>query len=324
MSGEEVFIGIDASQSELVIGSRPSGKTSAVPNDRVGIRKLVKELQSASPTLVVVEATGSIVRELLAELVAAQLPVVAVNPRQVRDFARATGRLAKTDALDAHILALFGERVRPEIRPLPDEATQVLQALLSRRQQLIDMVMSERNRLGSAMLAVRADIKSHIKWLEKRLKKVDDDLDKNIQSSPVWKEKEELYRTVPGVGPHMSRTAVGMMPELGHLNRREVCALAGVAPMNRDSGNMRGRRTIRGGRSAVRKALYMSALVGSRHNPALRELYQRLVLRGKPKKVALVACMRKLLTILNAMARTNRPWTVPQTDSSLATADNSC
>ena len=262
----------------------------------------------SSPTLVVLEATGGYERAAVAALAAAQMPVVVANPRQVRDFARATGQLAKTDRIDAETLALFAERVRPTPRPLADEASAALDALLTRRRQLVGMRGAERNRLEHAPPAVARGIRTHIRWLERQLSVVDRDLDDMIHQSPVWRAKEDLLRSVPGVGPIVSRTLLGELPELGQLNRRRIAALAGVAPFACDSGTLRGRRVVWGGRASVRAALYMSALVATRWNPVIRAFYQRLLAAGKPKKVALVACMRKLLTILNVMLRTNTPW----------------
>jgi transposase len=241
-------------------------------------------------------------------LAAAALAVVVANPRQVRDFAKATGQLAKTDHVDAQLLALFAERVQPTPRPLPDAALQHLEALMTRRRQLLDMVAAERNRLEHAAGPIRRDIRQHLRWLERRVAAVDRDLDDTIQKSPVWRTKEDLLRTAPGVGPVVSRTLLVQLPELGQLNRKQIAALVGVAPFARDSGTLRGRRAVWGGRASVRTVLYMGTLVAARCNPAIRGFYGRLVAAGKPKTVALIACMRKLLTILNAMVRTNTAW----------------
>ena len=245
---------------------------------------------------------------MAAALTAASLPVAVVNPRQVRDFAKATGRLAKTDALDAQVLAHFAEAVRPEVRPLPDSETQELHSLTTRRNQVVAMLVAEKNRLGRANRAVRPRIQSHIQWLEQELSGLDDDLQKTLRRSPVWREKDDLLRSVPGVGQQLSLTLLSHLPELGTLDRKEIAALVGVAPMNRDSGTMRGRRTVSGGRARVRAVLYMGALVASRHNPGIRSFYQRLLASGKAKKLAITACMRKLLTILNAMAKSGQHW----------------
>ena len=308
MSDTPVFVGVDVGKFELVIALHPSGESWSVANDETGVRSLEERLRPLTPVLIVLEATGGYESAVAAVLAAANLPLVVANPRQVRDFARSTGQLAKTDRIDAHILALFAERVRPVPRPLPDVAARTLDALLTRRRQIIEMITAERNRLAHALPAVRRDLTRHISWLERRLKDVDHDLDHTIQSSPVWRAKEDLLRSAPGVGPVLSRTLVGDLPELGRLNRKQIAALVGVAPLARDSGKRRGKRMVWGGRAPVRAALYMAALVATRHNPVIQAFYQRLVSVGKPKKVALTACMRKLLTILNVMMKTNTDW----------------
>ncbi len=288
---------------------RPAETSATVPNDPDGIGRLVDELRALRPTLIVLEATGGYETALVPALATVGLPVVVANPRQVRDFARATGQLAKTDHLDAHVLALFAERVRPEPRPLRDADTQLLAGLLARRRQLIEMLTAERNRLGTALPPVRRSLhKKHIQWLERQLTDVDSDIDQAVQASPVWRTKENLLRSVPGIGRVVSRTAVAFLPELGHLSHRQIAKLVGVAPLARDGGTMRGRRLVWGGRAPVRAALYMGALVATRCNPVIRAFYTRLVAAGKPKKLALTACMRKLLTMLNAMLRTNTAW----------------
>ncbi len=258
--------------------------------------------------MVLLEATGGLELPLVAALAAAALPVVVVNPRQVRDFARATGTLAKTDTLDAGALAHFADAVRPEVRPLKDAETQVLNSLTARRHQVMTMLVSEKNRLGTAIGAVSPRIEAHIAWLEQELSDLDKGLRQTLRRSPVWREKDDLLRTVPGVGEQISLTLLANLPELGTLNRRQIAALVGVAPYNRDSGTLRGKRAVWGGRSRVRAVLYMGALVASRHNPAIRDFYQRLLAAGKPKKVALVASMRKLLVILNGMLKHGSPW----------------
>ena len=308
MSAEPVFVGVDVAKAELVTALRPGEEAWTVPNDEAGVQELLRRLGPQRPTLVVLEATGGYERGVVAALASAGVPLVVANPRQVRDFARSTGQLAKTDRIDARILALFAERVRPEPRPLPDEATRTLDALLTRRRQILEMLTAERNRLEHAVAAVRRDLLQHIRWLERRLRDVDHDLDRTIQSSPVWRAKDDLLRSIPGVGPVTSRTLIGDLPELGMLNRKQIAALVGVAPLARDSGTLKGKRLVWGGRAPVRAALYMAALVASRCNPAIKAFYQRLVAAGKPKKVALTACMRKLLTILNAMMKTNTAW----------------
>ena len=308
MTTSERVVGIDVAKAELVVAVRPGGAWWSVRNDEAGRGRLRERLQQLAPTLVVLEATGGYERAAVAALAAVRLPVVVVNPRQVRDFARATGQLAKTDRIDADTLALFAERVRPTPRPLADEASGALDALLTRRRQVVGMLVAERHRLEHALAPVRRGLRTHIRWLERQRRAVDRDLDATIQQSPVWRAKEDLLRSVPGVGPIVSRTLLGELPELGQLNRRRIAALAGVAPLARDSGTLRGRRVVWGGRGPVRTALYMSALVATRRNPLIRAFYLRLVSAGKPKKVALVACMRKLLTILNVMMRTNTAW----------------
>jgi transposase len=303
-----VFVGVDVAKAELVIAIRPSGDRWTVANDEAGIRALLKRLHQHSATLVVLEATGGYERAVVAALAAARVPVVVANPRQVRDFARATGQLAKTDQIDADTLALFAERVRPEPRGLPDEAATAFDALLTRRRQVLEMIVAERNRLEHARPPVRRGITQHIQWLERQLQEVDRDLDDALKGSPVWRAKEDLLRSAPGVGPVLSRTLIGELPELGTLPRKQIAALVGVAPLARDSGVRKGKRLVWGGRAPVRAALFMAALVGTRCNPVIQAFYQRLRAAGKPKKVALTACMRKLLTILNAMMRTNTTW----------------
>lgn len=308
MSASPLFVGIDVAKAELVVSLGPRSDLMTVPNDESGIRYVLEHLKAACPALIVLEATGGYETPAVAALAAAGLPVVVANPRQVRNFAKAVGKLAKTDSIDAHVLALFAERVRPAIRPLPDEALRTLDALLTRRRQLIEMLVAERNRLAHALPRVEKSLKQHIRWLERRLADVDSDLDQTVQQSPVWRAKEDLLRSVPGVGPIVSRTLLADLPELGALNRKQIAALVGVAPLAKDSGTLRGKRMVWGGRAPVRAALYMGTLIASRHNPVIRDFYQRLVAAGKPKKVALTACMRKLLVILNTMVRNNTRW----------------
>ncbi len=303
-----LFVGIDVAKAELVVAIRPGGERWSVPNDDTGVERLRDHVRRLAPTLVVLEATGGYEYAIVAALAAVQLPLVVANPRQVRDFARATGQLAKTDRIDADTLALFAERVRPDPRPLTDEATRALDGRLTRRRQVVEMLTAERNRLTHALPTIRRDITQHIRWLERRLHEVDRDLDHTIQASPVWRATENLLRSAPGVGPILSRTLLGELPELGILNRKQIAALVGVAPLARDSGTLKGKRLVWGGRAPVRAALYMGALVASRRNPVIRAFYQRLLAAGKPKKLALTACMRKLLTILNAMMRTQTVW----------------
>ena len=308
MTPTERFIGIDVAKAQVDIAVRPTGETWTSPTDEAGLAALVQRLQPLRPTLIVLEATGGWEVPVAGALAAAGLPVAVVNPRQVRAFAKATGRLAKTDRLDAQVLAQFAEAVRPTPRPLPDATAQELSAVLARRRQLIEMLTAEKNRLGRALARVQPDIRAHIAWLEKRLARADDELVTLIQTSPLWREHDDLLRSMPGVGPVLATTWLAELPELGTLSRRQIAALAGVAPLNRDSGTLRGHRRIWGGRATVRIALYMGALVGTRCNPVLKAFYHRLLAAGKAKKVALVACMRKLLTILNAMLKQHTPW----------------
>jgi transposase len=308
MTQPERFVGIDISKAQLDVAIRPSGERWAVAHDDVGLDSLVAKLRPLQPTMIVVEATGGWELRLAAALAAATLPVAVINPRQARAFARATGQLAKTDRLDAQILARFAEAVRPTPRPLPDEATQELTTLLTRRRQLVDMLTAEKNRLGQARGQVRAQIRTHITWLERQVTRVDTDISTLIRQSPLWRERDELLQSAPGVGPVFSTTLLGELPELGTLSRQQIAALVGVAPLNHDSGTLRGLRTCWGGRASVRAVLYMATLVATRCNPVIRACYARLLAAGKAKKVALVACMRKLLTILNAMLKHRRPW----------------
>jgi transposase len=303
-----IFVGIDVSKARLDIATRSSGESESVANDKTGIQTLVKRLGEIQPALIVLEATGGVERGVTRALASAELPVVVVNPRQVRDFAKATGQLAKTDSIDALVLARFAEAVRPALRPLPDEITLELRALIARRRQITEMIVAERNRLSGASKSVRKRIDAHIRWLEAELDRADNDLDQSIRQSPIWKENEDLLRSVPSIGPVISRTLLAELPELGQLNRKQIAALIGIAPLNRDSGTLRGHRAIWGGRATVRAALYMAALVASRRNAVIRAFYKRLRNAGKAPKVALVACMRKLLTILNSMIKHKTRW----------------
>jgi transposase len=307
-----MFVGIDVAKAELVVAVHPGHERWTVANDERGVRTLVERLRATAPTLIVLEATGGYELLGVAALAAAALPVVVVNPRQVREFARATGQLAKTDRLDADILARFAEQVRPAVRAIPSEEAQELDALLTRRRQLIEMLGAERNRLsqvfGKGKRLVKKSLKTHIAFLERELHIADRDLDDAVRHAPLWREQDDLLQSVPGVGPVLSRTLLAALPELGRLSRREVAKLVGIAPLSRDSGTQRGRRFVHGGRAAVRAVLYMGALAAARSNPVIRAFYRRLIALGKPKKLALVACMRKLLTILNMMVRTNTRW----------------
>ena len=309
---EMMFIGIDVSKAALDVAAQPNQEAWQESNTAGGIDALVHRLKMRAPELIVVEATGGYENAVVAAVGAAGLPIVVVNPRQVRDFAKATGKLAKTDRIDAEILALFAERVRPELRELKSEAAQELEALLARRRQILEMTQAERNRLEHATGAVRRDLLEHIRYLEKRLNRVDTELEERVQESPLWRAKEDLLRSVPGVGPIVSRTLIAELPELGRLTHKEIASLVGVAPFSRDSGTLRGKRMVWGGRASVRAALYMAAVVGVRRNAALRPFYERLRSTGKPAKVALVACMRKLLTILNSMVRSGTHWNPDQ------------
>ncbi len=293
-----VFIGIDVSKAHLDVAVLSSGETWQEPNDEAGIAHLVGRVRALGPTLVVLEATGGL-----------EMPVAVVNPRQVRDFAKSLGLLAKTDSLDAQVIAQFAQRVCPTPRPLPDVQAQEISALLARRRQLIQMRTAEENRLGSTMMpALRQEIQEHLAWLEERLQRLDDDLGNRLRESPLWREKEDLLRSVPGVGPVLSSTLLADLPELGTLDRKQIAALVGVAPINHDSGRRKGQRHIRGGRAQVRSTLYMATIASTRCNPIIRFFYLRLCAQGKPKKVALVASMHKFLIILNAMLKHRTPW----------------
>ncbi len=311
MTAAPCYVGIDVAKAQLDIAVRPSGDVWAVANDPAGVTTLVARLHELQPTLVVLEATGGYERPLTAALAAAGLPAAVVNPRQARDFAKATGKLAKTDALDAHALAHFAEAVQPPARSAPTAEAEVLGAVLARRRQLVEMLTAERNRLHTAAAAVRERIAAHIAWLEAELDATNQELARIIAADPAWRERDALLRGVPGVGPVLSTTLLAELPELGALTRHEVAALAGVAPLNRDSGTRRGQRAVWGGRAQLRATLYMGTLAAMRCNPVIKAFYERLCAAGKPKKVALTACMRKLLTILNAMLTHQTPWRHP-------------
>jgi transposase len=301
-------VGIDISKERLDVCLMPEGEALCVANDQEGIDSLIERLQEARPELVVLEASGRYERPAAAAIAAVGIPVAVVNPRQARDYAKATGRLAKTDRIDAEILARFAASVGPSPSVLPDEEALTLQAILVRRRQLSAMSIAERNRAQMAPEAVARRIQAHVRWLEKELSRTDRDLDEAIGASATFKENEALLRSVPGVGPVLARTLLAELPELGTITHKRLCALVGVAPFNNDSGKRKGKREVWGGRAPVRAALYMGALVATRHNPLIAEFYERLLKAGKPKKVALVACMRKLLSILNAMIRDRTPW----------------
>jgi transposase len=304
----KLFVGIDVSKAGLDVAVYEQKEGWRVSNDDVGIRGLVKTLKKLKPKLIVLEPTGGFEMLLVAELSRAGLPVAVVNGKRVRDFAKATGRIAKTDKLDARVLAHFAAAIRPEVRSLRNEEEEQLTALLIRRKQILDMLTVEKNRLVTVRAKMRPDLEAHIHWLSNQLKELDQEIEELVKGSPLWKEKDTLLQSVPGVGPVTSATMLGMLPELGLLNRQEIAALVGVAPFNKDTGAKQGKRRIFGGRADVRSVLYMAALSAKKHNPFIRTFYQRLIQHGKEKKVALTACMRKLLVILNAMIRTNQPW----------------
>ena len=309
MDQTRISVGIDVSKTELVMATHPTAEQWTSDGSAAAIDVLVTRLTALRPHVIVIEATGGYERPAVAAMAAAGLPIAVVNPRQVRAFAQALGRTAKTDAIDAQVLALFGARVQPAVRTIADADTQALVALVARRRQLLEMLGAERQRLAqAATTVVRRDLRNHVRWLERRLADVDDEIGGAIERSPVWRVHEDLLRSVPGIGPTVARTLLAELPELGRLDRRAIAALVGVAPFNRDSGQWRGRRMIAGGRAAVRAAIYMAALVATRHNPVLRDFYRRLRIAGKPAKVALVAVMRKLLTIVNAMVKHQSRW----------------
>jgi transposase len=305
------FVGIDVSKHELEVHVRPSSQSYRFAYDEAGLKNLVRLLKQIQPPIetILLEATGGFERRLVAVLLSQNLPIVVVNPQRVRHFAKATGQLAKTDRIDAEVLSNFAQALRPQPRTLADEFLEELRDLLARRLQVVEMLVAEKNRLTTAThRTIRRQILDHIRWLEKRLDSIDDDLHRRIQSSPTWKAKDELLQSVPSVGPATASSLLIQLPEWGSLNRQQIATLVGVAPINQDSGRFKGHRVTQGGRARVRSALYMSTLVATRHNPIIRTFYQRLVLSGKPKMVALVASMRKLLTILNTMLKHNRPW----------------
>lgn len=311
--GMKPFVGIDIAKAAVDVAVWPEGRTWRVGTTAKELEKLSAELLELDPEIVVLEASGGYERPVVAALAAASLPIVAVNPRQVRDFAKATGTLAKTDRLDALVLARFADAVRPEIRPLKDFQTELLQDLVMRRRQLVEMLATEKTRMKQTPhAAIRKNIEKHVHWLEKRLRRTDKDLDETIRNSPIWREKEELLRTVPGVGRVLALYLLAMLPELGRVSRKAIAALVGVAPFARDSGTLRGKRTCWGGRAPVRAVLYMGALTAVRTDPTMADFYDRLRVRGKPHKVAMTACMRKMLVTLNVIARTQQPWRTPQ------------
>ena len=308
MQNTATYVGVDVSSDTLDVAAHPRRQAKHFRNDDGGINGAVTYLKGLAPVLVVMEATGGLEMSVAAALGVSGIPVAVVNPRQVRDYAKSMGKLAKTDAIDAQVMADFAAAVRPEPRPLADGQTQQLKDILTRRSQLNEMITAEKNRLYRARRPVSDHIKAHIAWLEQELGDMDSNLRRFIQGSPIWREKDNLLRSVPGVGPILSSTLLAELPELGILNRKQIAALAGVAPLNRDSGKFRGKRTVWGGRAKVRAVLYMATLVATRHNAVIRCFYERLIAAGKAKKTAITACMRKLLTIMNAMMKHRTPW----------------
>jgi transposase len=308
MREEGIFVGIDVSKGELEVDRYPQPESRRWVNDEAGRAQAAAYVEALEPSGIVVEATGGFQSALVAELAARKLPIVVVNPRQVRDFAKAIGVLAKTDSVDAQVLARFAQAVRPPLRALPSAETAELVAVLLRRRQIVEMISAESNRLAAAHARVAKDIRQHIVWLRKRLRDTDEDLGQRIRRSALWRHKSDLLTSVPGVGAVTTTTMLAQLPELGSLNRRAISGLVGVCPYSRDSGTMRGRRRIWGGRAQVRAALYMATLVATRHNPVIGAYYRKLLSAGKLKKVALVACMRKLLVILNAIIKHDQPW----------------
>lgn len=302
------FVGIDIAKEHLDIAVRPSGEMWAIQNEDQSIIELAQQLKELPPVVIVMEATGGLEMSVASALALAGLPVAVINPRQARDFAKSTGKLAKTDTLDAQVLAHFAEAIRPEARFLSDEQARQLQALVGRRRQLTEMLVAEKNRAYISHKSVQQRVKDHIAWLEKELADLDNDLGQSIRESSLWREKDNLLRSVPGIGPVTSSVLLASLPELGSLDRKKIAALVGVAPFNRDSGKLRGKRTVWGGRAHVRSMLYMATLTATRFNPIIKLFYTRLIQAGKAVKVALTACMRKLLTILNAIIRHSQPW----------------
>ena len=309
MSGSgDIFVGIDVSKGSLDVGRLPESKIKTYKNDEHGIAEVLAFLKEIKPSLIVLEATGGLEVPLAGALATAGLSVVVVNPRQVRNFAKATGRLAKTDAIDALVLAEFARSIKPEARPIKDHQLQELSALVSRRHQIVDMLVAEKNRLSSAPRCVRESIKNHIGWLEKRLKETDTDLSKKVKSTPIWRENDKLLQSASGVGKVLSLNIMTDLPELGNLDRKKIAALVGIAPFNCDSGKYKGKRRIWGGRARLRRVLYMATMSAIRFNPVIADYYQRLIKAGKIHKVAMVACMRKFITILNVMMRDRTYW----------------
>lgn len=303
-----IFVGIDVCKAQLDVAIRPTAQSWSVTNDRVGIKALIKHFKKLRPALVVLESTGGLERQVMTALISAEIAVAMANPRQVRDFAKSTGQLAKTDRIDAAVLAHYAEAIRPQPRPLPDDLTLELRALTARRRQIIDMIVAEKNRLATASSIIQKRITAHIDYLEHELDDADRDLDRFIENNPLWKENQQILCSTPSIGPVSSRTLMAELPELGTLGRKQISALVGLAPFPHDSGTLKGRRTIWGGRASVRSALFMATLAATRFNPVIRAFYMRLKAKGKLSKVCLVACMHKLLIILNAMLKNKVPW----------------
>jgi transposase len=308
MNAQDCFIGLDVSKDTLELAVRPTEERKTFANQEDGLSLMIDFIKPFSPRLIVLEATGGLEKAAVCACAVAGLPVVVVNPRQVRDFAKAKGILAKTDKIDAGVIAQFAEAIRPEIRPLKAEEAQKLDALLSRRRQISQMITAEKNRLQSAPVWTRKDIQKHIDWLQKDLDQFSQDLDRMVKESPIWRAKDEILQSVKGVGPVLSVTLISQLPELGTLKGKKIAALVGVAPLNRDSGKFRGRRTIWGGRAEVRSVLLMATRIAIRFNPVIRAFFEHLKKAGKIRKVAETACMRKLLMILNAMMKNQTPW----------------
>lgn len=308
MTQSQIWIGIDVAKDHLDVYVRPSAELFQVPNTEAGIAEVVQRLKPLQPTLIVMEATGGLEISAAVALSRAQLPVAIVNPRQVRDFAKATGKRAKTDALDAAVLAHFAEAIRPSVSAIADEDAQRMADLVARRRQIVEMLTAEKNRLGTASGSMRSDIEDHIEWMEKRLEELEAKLQQEIEQCPAWLKQVKLLKSVPGVGEVTSTTLFVNLPELGSLSHKKISALVGVAPINHDSGKHRGKQFIWGGRAQVRAVLYMATLTATQCNPVIKAFYERLCQNGKPKKVALTACMHKLLVILNAMVKSATPW----------------
>jgi transposase len=306
------WVGIDISKATLDVHLRPLGKTFQVANKETAISGLIEELQTYSLNLIVLEATGGLETELLIQLQAAQLPVALINPRQGRDFAKAAGKLAKTDAIDAQVLAHFGEALKPQVVAMESDSARQLKELISRRRQVVEIQTAEKNRRDRSRGKALTDIEQHLEYLEQSLKKLNQEIEELTQSNQAWIEKVNLLKTIPGIGQVISTTLVSYLPELGQLTAKQISRLVGVAPINHDSGQHKGKRMINGGRAPVRASLYMGAVVAIRHNPIIKDFYERLLSRGKPKKLAITACVRKMLVILNAMVRDQKPWQVSE------------